>query len=345
MTLAIPSHPKSLPIIAAFGNPADLRSAVMDPIEVEMDIMRCLAPWQIPIPPIPNNPPKWSKMLHRLDPLQLLKTEVEENLGQVLPISSVASGAPSEPETGSSPASPADMSKPTIALFGDWPSPSAPLSCSSGESTNSNPTSSHSSTIEGSEAEEDQKDPPTKPPQIRLINAAMFATLLRKWPTASYGTIYISPMPDGTTSIKLRAVDTSAPPTFKSDVEMLEQRVPKEFHDYADIFSETEACNMLPHCPYDHAVKMEPGAKAPWGPVYNMSGLELESLCIFLDDMLEKGFIHTSHSPAGAPVLFVKKKDGMLRLCMDYCGLNRVTIKNHYPVMARPHGLLSFPFY
>ena len=47
--------------------------------------------------------------------------------------------------------------------------------------------------------------------------------------------------------------------------------------------------------------------------------------------MIEKGFIRPSHSPWGAPVLFVKKKDGSLRLCIDYRGLNKVTIKNKYP--------------
>ena len=48
--------------------------------------------------------------------------------------------------------------------------------------------------------------------------------------------------------------------------------------------------------------------------------------------MIEKGFIRPSHSPWGAPVLFVKKKDGSLRLCVDYRGLNKVTIKNKYPL-------------
>ena len=47
---------------------------------------------------------------------------------------------------------------------------------------------------------------------------------------------------------------------------------------------------------------------------------------------MEKGFIRPSHSPWGAPVHFVKKKDGSLRLCIDYRGLNKVTIKNKYPL-------------
>jgi len=63
-----------------------------------------------------------------------------------------------------------------------------------------------------------------------------------------------------------------------------------------------------------------------------MSELELKVLHDYIDDMLQKGFIRPSESPAGAPVMFAKKKDGSLRLCVDYRGLNRVTIKNRYPI-------------
>jgi hypothetical protein len=52
----------------------------------------------------------------------------------------------------------------------------------------------------------------------------------------------------------------------------------------------------------------------------------------FLEENLEKGFIWESKSPAGAPILFALKKDGSLRLCVDYRGLNAITIKNRYPL-------------
>lgn len=67
-------------------------------------------------------------------------------------------------------------------------------------------------------------------------------------------------------------------------------------------------------------------------PAYRMSPLELQSLKTQLDELLLKGFIKPSMSPWSAPAIFVKKKDGTLRLCIDYRALNRVTVKHHFPI-------------
>ena len=67
-------------------------------------------------------------------------------------------------------------------------------------------------------------------------------------------------------------------------------------------------------------------------PPYRMAPAELRELKAQLEELLSKGFIRPSISPWGAPVLFVKKKDGSLRLCIDYRQLNRVTIRNQYPL-------------
>jgi len=66
--------------------------------------------------------------------------------------------------------------------------------------------------------------------------------------------------------------------------------------------------------------------------LYRMAPAEMKELKTQLQELLDKGFIRPSVSPWGAPVLFVKKKDGSMRLCVDYRELNKVTIKNRYPL-------------
>nr|GEY42485.1 putative reverse transcriptase domain-containing protein [Tanacetum cinerariifolium] len=71
-----------------------------------------------------------------------------------------------------------------------------------------------------------------------------------------------------------------------------------------------------------------PVARAP----YRLASSEMRELSMQLQELLEKGFIHLSSTPWGAPVLFVKKKDGSFRMCIDYRKLNKLTVKNHYPL-------------
>ncbi len=70
----------------------------------------------------------------------------------------------------------------------------------------------------------------------------------------------------------------------------------------------------------------------PFGPIYNLLQDELLTFRKYIDKNFKKGFIRHFKSPTGAPILFVKKKDGSICMCVDYRGLNWLTIKNRYPL-------------
>ena len=87
-----------------------------------------------------------------------------------------------------------------------------------------------------------------------------------------------------------------------------------------------------PHRKIEFAIDVVPGATPASIRLYRMAPLELKELKLQLQELLEKGFIRPSVSPWGAPVLLVKRKYGTLRLCIDYRQLNKLTIKNKYPL-------------
>ncbi|CDO69315.1 hypothetical protein BN946_scf184976.g34 [Trametes cinnabarina] len=108
--------------------------------------------------------------------------------------------------------------------------------------------------------------------------------------------------------------------------------VPPEYHEFADVFSKKKADTLPEHRPYDLKITLEEGKVPPLGPIYSLSQVELDTLREYIEENLRSGFIRPSNSPCGAPVLFVKKKDGSLRLCVDYRGLNKITRKDRYPL-------------
>jgi len=98
------------------------------------------------------------------------------------------------------------------------------------------------------------------------------------------------------------------------------------------VFSKSKAKNLAPHRDYNLKIEIEDGAKPPLGPIYPLLESKLVALREFIDQHLAMGFICSSKSPFGAPVLFVKKKDGSLQLCIDFRRLNAITRKNNYPL-------------
>src|SRR5438045_409803 len=101
---------------------------------------------------------------------------------------------------------------------------------------------------------------------------------------------------------------------------------------FRDFFNTYNADRLAPHRTMDHAINLKPSTELPYMRIYNMSPAELKALDDYIKDALVKGWIHESQSPAGTPILFVLKKSSELCLCVDYHGLNAITIKNQYPV-------------
>ena len=102
----------------------------------------------------------------------------------------------------------------------------------------------------------------------------------------------------------------------------------REFHD---VFPE-ELLGVPPKREVDLSIEVVQGTNPISRTLYRMAPIELKELKTQLQELLDKGFIRPSVSPWGAPVLFVKKKDGTLRMCIDYRQINRVTVKNKYPL-------------
>ncbi|KAL0551539.1 hypothetical protein IC582_010628 [Cucumis melo] len=127
----------------------------------------------------------------------------------------------------------------------------------------------------------------------------------------------------GTWGILASVVDTR-----EADVSLSSEPVVR---DYPDVFPE-ELPGLPPHREVEFAIELEPGTVPISRAPYRMAPAELKELKVQLQDLLDKGFIRPSVSPWGAPVLFVKKKDGSMRLCIDYRELNKVTVKNRYPL-------------
>jgi hypothetical protein len=159
-----------------------------------------------------------------------------------------------------------------------------------------------------------------RPPSISLINAAAFART-SKLPGSQVFQFNITD-PEASTC--------AAAATDQSPVDL--KNVPQEYHEFADVFSKGRADSLPPHHPYDLKINLEDSATPPFRPIYSLSQSELTALWEFINEHLSIGFIHPTCSPCGAPVLFIKKKDGSLRLCVDFRGLNRITKKDRYPI-------------
>jgi len=118
----------------------------------------------------------------------------------------------------------------------------------------------------------------------------------------------------------------------KKDTLPLEEQIPKEYHEFLDIFSEEKAARFPEPRPWDHKIEMKETFVPKSFKTYNLTPQEQTELDKFLKENLDKGYIRPSQSPMASPFFFVDKKDGKLRPCQDYRYLNEHTVKNAYPL-------------
>ncbi|SPC64609.1 related to pol protein [Ustilago sp. UG-2017b] len=195
---------------------------------------------------------------------------------------------------------------------------------------------------------QEQDRPPRRPPE-----AAGAKALSMKSPTL-HGNVFVSAehilqaaLEDGPIGFMLLEESPSSLPAFgfvptgadkgvemevEVDKEVTAADIPKPYQHLRDVFDEVEADKLPHHTEHDLHLELLEGGKPPQGPPYLKGPREMSELRKYLDENLEKGFIRPSKSPARSPVLFVPKKDGGLRLCVDYRGLNEITVKNRAPL-------------
>ena len=113
---------------------------------------------------------------------------------------------------------------------------------------------------------------------------------------------------------------------MRQDLDLL-----RVLYEYEDVFPD-ELPGLPPQRDVDFCIKLHPDTSPISMTPHRMTPVELQELKVQILELWDKGLIRLSTSPWGAPVMFAKKKDKTLRLCIDYRQLNKVMIKNRYPL-------------
>uniref|UniRef100_A0A9J8CSS5 Reverse transcriptase domain-containing protein n=1 Tax=Cyprinus carpio carpio TaxID=630221 RepID=A0A9J8CSS5_CYPCA len=116
-------------------------------------------------------------------------------------------------------------------------------------------------------------------------------------------------------------------------------KIPSCYEEFSEDFSKIKATQLRPHRPWDCAIDLLPNAMPPKSKVYPLSCNETQAMEKYIEEPMNSGFIRPSTSPAATGFFFVEKKDGGLQPCIDYRGLNNVTVKFRYPLPLVPSAL------
>ena len=107
-------------------------------------------------------------------------------------------------------------------------------------------------------------------------------------------------------------------------------KVSAKYSDFADVFFSDLASKLLKHTGINnHVIELINGQQSPYGPIYNLESVELKA---YIETNLANGFIKPSQSFVNASIFFDQKSNSSLRLCVNYWGLNKLTIKNRFPL-------------
>ena len=156
----------------------------------------------------------------------------------------------------------------------------------------------------------------SKQPNITIIDAVAFLWT-SKLPDSSNFELYSHSLDIWANSTKLaETLDLS--------------NIPSKYHKFANVFSKTKAEVLTSYHPYNLKINLEEGAQPLIGPIYSLSASKQEVLKKFIEKNLNTGFIWSISSLYSALVLFIKKKDGSLCLCVNFYSLNYISKRNCY---------------
>lgn len=178
--------------------------------------------------------------------------------------------------------------------------------------------------------------PPPKPPDVQGIHNKEAKKLLN---SDSIESVALLRFHDTTLTVFINSLNTNppdpqppdtppepTPPNFKSFV-------PEKYLDYAEtVFNPTEFEKLPEHRPFDVDIELEEGKTPPFQRMYQLLEAERDAVSEYVNSNLKQGHIQRSTSSAGAPVLFIRKKSGVIHLCVDFRGLNAITKKNRFPL-------------